>query len=344
MKPQPLRLALLGFGRVAQALCRLIDCQRDRLATIGAEFVVVAVASRSLGVAYDAAGLCLADLAAGGAGVTFAPWRPGEDGVTLASTVHADVLVELTTLDIASGQPAIAHIEAALASGKHVVTANKGPIAWDYVRLSRLSADYGRRLLFEATVMDGAPVFNLFRHCLRGCRVTGISGILNSTTNVILEKMGEGLTFAAALAAAQAMGVAEADPTFDIDGHDSAAKLAALANVLMDAGITPVAVQREGIRYICQHDIAAAAAAGQTIKLLCEARRHPGGEVCAQIGPQSLPVGHPYSSVSGTSSVLTLETDLLGRLTITEESPGLEQTAYGVLADLVEVSSLRTST
>ncbi|MDP2873357.1 MAG: homoserine dehydrogenase, partial [Bacillota bacterium] len=237
-----------------------------------------------------------------------------------------------------------AHIEAALRSGKHVVTANKGPIAWDYDRLSRLAADCGRRLLFEATVMDGAPVFNLARNCLRVCQVTSISGILNSTTNVILEKMGEGLTFAAALAAAQAMGVAEADPALDIDGHDSAAKLAALANVLMGAGMTPVAIGRNGIRHISLDDIAAAAAQGKTIKLLCEAWHTAGGEFQACIRPQALPAGHPYSGVAGTSSILTLQTDLLGRLTITEQSPGLEQTAYGVLADLVEIACLNAST
>lgn len=336
---KPLRLALLGFGRVAQALCGLIDCERDRLSGLGARFAVVAAAARRRGVAVDHTGLDLADLAAGGARTAFRPWVPGEDGVSFAARSDADVLVELTTLDIYSGQPAIAHVEAALGSGKHVVTANKGPIAWDYARLSRLAAASGRRLLFEAVVMDGAPVFSLVRHCLPGCRVTGIHGILNSTTNVVLEKMGAGLTPSEALAAAQAMGVAEADPSLDLDGWDSAAKLAALANVLMDAGITPPRVEREGIGRIGPCDLAAARADGRVIKLLCEAgTTAPGGRVWARVAPCALPAGHPYAAVCGTSSVLTLSTDMLGELTITEHVPGPQQTAYGVLADLMALA------
>ncbi|MDP2871146.1 MAG: homoserine dehydrogenase, partial [Bacillota bacterium] len=180
---KPLRLALLGFGRVAQSLCGLIDREWERLAALGVELVVIAAASRRRGVAASPRGLDLADLAAGGAGVAFRHWGPGEDGASFAALTDADVFVELTTLDIRSGQPAIAHIKAALLSGKHVVTANKGPIAWDYARLAALAAECGRRFLFEATVLDGAPVFSLVKRCLPACRVTGISGILNSTTN-----------------------------------------------------------------------------------------------------------------------------------------------------------------
>lgn len=338
---KPLRLALLGFGRVAQALCGLIDRERERLAGLGAEFLVVAAASRTRGVACDPSGLSLGGLAAGGAAAGFRPWAPGEDGLSFAVQVDADVLVELTTLDATSGQPAIAHIEAALSSGKHVVTANKGPIAWDYGRLAGLAAACGRKFLFEATVMDGAPVFSLVRRCLPACRVTGIQGILNSTTNVILEKMGEGLGPAEALAAAQAMGVAEADPSLDTDGHDSAAKLAALCNVLMGAGLTPPDVTRSGIRNITRGEIVAAAVQGKVIKLLCEARLMPDGCVKAAVRPDLFPVSHPFASIAGPSSILTIQTDLLGELTIAEQSPGLEQTAYGVMADLLSLAPVQ---
>ncbi len=204
-----------------------------------------------------------ADQAAG-----FAPWPQGWDGADFARNVSADVLVELTTLDVSSGQPAIRHIEEALQSGKHVVTANKGPIAWAYRRLEALARKHGRRFLFEATVMDGAPVFGLYRHCLRGCRVTGISGILNSTTNVILGRIAAGDSYREGLATAQAMGVAEADPTLDVDGWDPAAKLCALANVLMGAELTPLQVRRLGIRHLTPSHVRAAGSRGAVIKLV----------------------------------------------------------------------------
>jgi len=353
----PLTVGILGFGRVARALCGLIAEQRERISALGVGLRIVAVASRRRGVAEGPEGLDLEALSAGGRDVPFRPWREGgdedqgegEDGATFARLAPGDVLVELTTTDVHSGQPAIAHVEAALKAGKHVVTANKGPVAWDYERLRAVASARRRAFLFEAAVMDGVPVFSLVRRCLPGCRVTGVRGVLNSTTNYILDSMAEGLSFEDSLAGAQALGIAEADPSLDIDGWDPAAKLCALANVLMGVRLTPPQVKRCGIRDVRPSDLRAARARGKTVRLICEARLSGHGAtgedpgpvpVAAVVEPREVDATDPLACVTGTSSVLTISTDLLGDLTITEKDPRLAQTAYGVLTDLLEVARL----
>ena len=157
------------------------------------------------------------------------------------------VLVETTTLAIADGQPAIRHIEAAIDAGCHAVTANKGPVAFAYRRLRDRAAAAGVSFLFEGAVMDGVPVFNLVRETMPAVTVRGFRGVVNSTTNHILTALENGDAFAPALARMQAEGIAEADASLDVDGWDAAAKTAALANVLMDADLTPHLVDRTGI-------------------------------------------------------------------------------------------------
>src|SRR5262249_55096400 len=182
--------------------------------------------------------------------------------------------VELTPLDIPGrAAAAIAHIREALERGRHVITANKGPLAWAYRPLRDLARRQNRAFLYETTVMDGAPVFNLVQTCLRGNTLQRIEGILNSTTNYILCAMEKGQSLEEAVAAAQALGVAEADPRNDLDGWDAAVKTAALANVLLDAEITPEQVERESMAAITPRTIQATLARGRRIKMVCEAWR-----------------------------------------------------------------------
>ena len=175
------------------------------------------------------------------------------------------VVIETTTLDIARGEPAIRHIRTALAGGAHVVTANKGPVAFAYRSLARAAERADRRWLFEGAVMDGVPVFNLVRETLPAVNVLGFRGVVNSTTNFILTAMEQGQSFDAALAEMQARGIAEADPSLDVDGWDAAAKTAALANVLLGAGITPHRVERHGITADAGRRAVAARAAGRRL-------------------------------------------------------------------------------
>lgn len=340
-----MRLILVGFGHVGRDLARIIaDRYRNR-------FKVVAIVTGRHGSLADPGGIDLQAVLCGGLG---GPQGTTPSALEVINSVEAETVVELTPLNIFSGRPAIDHVEAALKTGKHVVTANKGPIAWDYERLAALARQVGRRLLFEPTVMDGTPVFNVARYGLRGCRVTGFSGILNSTSNFILARMEEGASTAEAIAEAQRRGFAETDPTLDVEGWDAAAKVAALANVLMGAGMTPLMVERRGITGITAADLAAARAAGETIKLVGEAYLAGSGEggepgeaggsgeagepgLVARVEPRRVPLGSDLGRVGGTTSILTLKTDMMGDLTIIEHEPALMQTAYGVLNDLLEI-------
>ena len=246
----------------------------------------------------------------------------------------ADVLFEATSLSPGDGQPAIDHIRAALEAGAHAITANKGPIVHAFEELSSLAVSKGRRFLFESTVMDGVPIFALYRDNLPLVHLHGFRGILNSTTNVVLSGMEDGLSFADSLAKAQQIGIAETDPTNDIDGWDAVVKVAALIRVLMGVPIRLEEIQREGIGKLSGEAVRAARADGKPYKLVCRARRTDEG-VTASVGPVQVPLSDPLAWVAGTSSIVYFETDIFPGLAIAENNPGLEATAYGMLADFV---------
>ncbi len=254
------------------------------------------------------------------------------------AAAEADVLFEATSLNIENGQPAVEHIRAALNHGAHAITANKGPIVHAYRELRDLAANKGKRFLFESTVMDGVPIFSLFDQ-LPAIHLQGFHGILNSTTNVILSQMEEGLTFDEALKKAQELGIAETDATHDIDGWDAAVKTAALITVLMgsnenDMPIRLDQIQREGIRDLTPQAVRTARRDGWAFKLVCRARRSANG-IEASVRPEKVLSTQPMAKISGTSSYIYFETDIFPGLAITEENPGLYATAYGMLADFI---------
>lgn len=252
------------------------------------------------------------------------------------SAARADVLFEATSLNVESGQPAVDHIRAALDHGAHAITANKGPIVHAYRELRDLAAARGQRFLFESTVMDGVPIFSLFPQ-LPLIHLQGFHGILNSTTNVILGEMENGLSFDDALSKAQALGVAETDATYDIDGWDAAVKTAALITVLMDVPIRLDQIAREGIRDLTPQALRNARRDGWPFKLVCRARR-VGNEVQASVQPEKVHGSEPMARIAGTSSYIYFETDIFPGLAITEENPGLYATAYGLFADFVRAA------
>jgi homoserine dehydrogenase len=252
---------------------------------------------------------------------------------------RADVLFEATSLNVENGEPAIEHLRAALEHGTHAITANKGPIVYAYEELRDLARQRGRRFLFESTVMDGIPIFSLFRENLPLLHLQGFRGILNSTTNVILDGMEEGLSFEEALQKAQAIGVAETDARHDLEGWDAAVKVAALVRVLMGEPIRLQEIAREGILGLTSEQVRAARSAGTPYKLVCEARRGTRG-VEARVGPRQLPLTDPLARVAGTSSIVYFETDIFPGLVLTEENPGLYATAYGMLADFIRAAGM----
>lgn len=255
------------------------------------------------------------------------------------ATVPAEIVVEITSLAPESGQPAIRHCEAALRNGKHVVTANKGPVAYAYRRLRDLAHSRGLQFRFESAVMDGAPIFSLVEKALPATRVRGFRGVINSTSNLVLTMMAAGRTRDEAVAEAQRIGVAEADPSYDLDGWDATVKVCALMNVLMDADVRPQMIERTGIGGITADDLAAAARAGGTIKLVAEAWEARNGTLHGRVAPQTLPLTDPLATLTDTSNMLILRTDTMGDLAIGEYDGGTTQTAYGVLADILHIAT-----
>lgn len=350
--PGGVRLLLVGFGRVGRALAEiLVETRADGSSHPGLAarpelegLRVVGITTGSRGALAEPAGIDLAsalDAVRGGGRFTpeHAAWSDLDTDGAVA-TLDYDVLVELSPLSVSGrGAPALGWVRTALDRGRHAVSANKGPVAWGYRELSALAAERGVSFLFESAVMDGAPVFNLARHCLPGATVERVEGVLNSTTNVILEGMAEGLSFEAALDRARQAGVVEADPEDDLAGWDAAVKLACLASVLMGAELRPEEVGRTDVRGISAERLAAARANGRRLKLVAKAERKEDGAVRGRVEAVELPSEDPLAQVAGTSSALRLVTDLPGRLVIVEEEPDLRTTAYGVLADVLDLPS-----
>ena len=269
---------------------------------------------------------------------------PHNDVGEWLSAARANVLFEATSLNVETGEPAITHIRAALDHGAHAITANKGPIVHAYRELRDLAKARGKKFLFESTVMDGVPIFSLFEQ-MPTVHVQGFHGILNSTTNVILSEMEEGLSFDDALGKAQALGIAETDATHDIDGWDAAVKTAALINVLLlsnenDIPVRLQDIEREGIRDLTPQALRNARRDGWPFKLVCRAQR-VGGGVEATVGPEKVLSTSPMGKITGSSSYLHFETDIFPGLAVTEENPGLYATAYGMLADFVRATGAR---
>lgn len=244
-----------------------------------------------------------------------------------------DVLFEMTSLNAPTGQPAIEHLIAALESGAHAITANKGPVVHGYRELMALAKEKKKQFLFESTVMDGVPIFSLFSRGLPVMDLRGFSGVLNSTSNVVLSEVERGRSFDEAVKRAQAMGVAETDPTQDLDGWDSAAKVAAIATVLMGIPTHIDDVQRTGIRQLSEEKIRSVRAAGMRYKLVCRVERRGDGVDC-RVAPELLLLSDPMAGLEGTSSAIRFDMDVFG-LSMVEHNPGLDATAYGLLADFL---------
>jgi homoserine dehydrogenase len=338
-------LALAGFGHVGRRFAELLAERRGHLIQdYGLDCRIVGIATRRHGAIFSADGVDVVGSENAGE-----RWRPSRtharepastaDLIAALATSNAPlrILIETTTLAIADGQPAITYVDQAIDAGCHVVTANKGPVAFAYRRLRDQARAAGMSFLFEGAVMDGVPVFNLVRETMPAVTVRGFRDVINSTTNHILSALEDGEDFAPALARMQAEGIAEADPTLDIDGWDAAAKAAALANVLMDGELTPHDVKRTGIGPGTATDARAARARGQRLRLIASAGRSPSGQVTASVGPRELAATDLLAGLRGTANALVLQTDLLGDVAIHQLGGGLTMTAYALLSDLITI-------
>jgi homoserine dehydrogenase len=317
-----MKLALIGYGNVGQAFARLLEKKRSAY-----PFRITAIHTARHGTAYDDHGLAVEPV--------FGPAAATID--EFLDRAKAEVVIELTTLEPATGEPAITHIRKALDRGAHVVTANKGPIAHAYHSLYEEARRRAVEMRFESTCMDGAPVFNMVRSTLPGVKVLGFTGVLNSTSKIVIAALRRGLPFDEGVDEARRLGIAEADASFDTEGWDSAAKTAALANVLMDARATPGDVDRKGIGKLTPERVQRMADNRKAVCLVSRATMTRQG-VKLRVRAEVLDDTDILASVQGTSNLLLLHTDLMGTVGTVSISPGVEQTAYGVFSDLVDIA------
>lgn len=335
-----MKIALVGFGVVGQGLLEILrDKGAELKARYGFEAQVVAVATRSKGTLYQPDGLDIVGLLAAAQAGHFNQYSDAaglirnQDILTLIKACNADVMVECSHTNLKTGQPALDYCYAAFDSGKDVVLANKGPVAVAYGDLVARASKNGRQLRFEATVMAGTPSIRLAMQALAGCTISEARGILNGTTNYILTQMEGGMSYAEALAQAQQLGYAEADPAGDVEGWDAAGKVIILARALFNSPITMADMDVKGITGISSEDVKAAAAAGEKWKLVARVTAQGGS-----VQPMRVKLSNPLAAVSGATNAITYTTDLLGDVTLVGSGAGRLQTGFGLLSDLLDLA------
>jgi homoserine dehydrogenase len=344
-----LRLALIGFGGVNQGLLELLLSKKEDLRKVGIDAKITAVTDLRLGTVTNPAGISTDALRASiQAGLSAIPLQadPGtrvasnadlDATLKLVASDFVDVVVEATFTDPQTGEPALSHCRTALESGKHVITTNKGPIALAQQELAGIACRNGVFLKYEGTVMSGTPVLRQISTTLRGCEVTGFSGILNGTSNFVLGEVAGGKTFDAALQEAQALGYAEANPAADIEGSDVQLKVMIMANALWDAGLCRDDVPCQGITGLTEQEIRRVTTEGGAWRLVGSARRLEDGTIAAKVEPKELPAGHPLLAATGVTNAISFDTDVLGSVTVTGPGAGRVETAFAILSDLIDI-------
>ena len=339
-------LALIGFGNVARALARLLLRKQDALKSqYDVTFSFTGISTGRHGFAVNPDGLDIEEaLGLVESGKSLSPLSSFPLNETLSVIQHsqAHVMFENSPVNTQTGQPALDHIRTALELGMHAITANKGPVVHGYRELTALAQSKGKAFLFESTVLGGSPLFSVFRETFPLAELSSFQGILNATTNIILSRMENGESYEDAVKYCQSVGVAETDPTNDVDGWDAAIKVAALITVLMDTPFTPQQVNPIGIRGITRDMIEKASAEGKRYKLVCSVEK-AGDQIHARVAPELVGASSPLYGMMNSSTGVTFRTDVLPDYSITvSEREGMAggpvETAYGLFADFVNLA------
>lgn len=337
------KLAFIGFGNVGRALAQLLIRKQSVLEKdYGITFSITGIATGRHGFAVNPNGLDIDkvfEIIEGGKSISPLSTFQVQDSLAVIQHSQADVMFENSPVNHSTGQPAIDHCKAALNLGMHVSTANKGTVVHGYRELTTLAKSKNKKFYFESTVLGGSPVFSVFRETMPAADLMSFRGVLNSTTNIILSRMENGETFDQAVKYCQSIGVAETDPTNDVDGWDAAIKVAALVAVLMDRPFTPQQVERKGIREITPAMIAQAKVEQKRYKLVCSAERN-GNQIKARVAPELVTVSDPLYGMENSTTGVAFRTDVLGDYSIIESEregmiAGPEPTAYGLFADFI---------
>ncbi len=331
-------IALIGFGTVAKGLCEILKEKKSYLNNkYNFDYAIVAVADFAYGNVYNPDGLDIDQMIKEAeAKQKFTKDRTNLETEDLIKQCNANIVCELTYTDLKTGGPAIGFCKAALSSGKHVVTSNKGPAALYYPEMKKLADENGVKFMIEGTVVAGTPIINLTDGPLAGCEISKIRGILNGTTNYMLTEMEKGMGYADVLKVAQDLGYAEADPTGDVEGHDARGKVTILANIVMGASLKISDVSCEGITKISKEDIADAKAKNARWKLIGSVEKKD-GKVIGSVAPEMIDLSHPLAGVMGATNALTFTTDLLGDVTIVGAGAGKIETGFSILTDMLAI-------
>lgn len=343
-----IRIIVCGFGNVGRAFTRLVARKQEDLKNrYGIIPQINAVVDIGGAAVADRQGLPLEhlrELADNGQAIeTMASYgRPGISGVEILRSLSADVLVEATPTNLVDGEPARAHINAALKNGMDVITANKGPIVLFYRDLQDRIQSSGGRLFMSAATAAALPTLDVGKLCTAGARIQAVEGILNGTTNYILTRMGrEGCDYATALQAAQDLGIAETDPTLDVEGFDTRNKIILIANQLFDQCLGIADVDTVGITGVSRETMDRARADGRVIKLIGSARWE-NNRLCVKVAPEALDANHPLAGVHLSEKGISFDTDTMGRITVTGGHSSPTGAAAALLKDLIHARCFQT--
>lgn len=326
-----IKIAIIGFGTVGQGVAEVLIEKKEYLTKVVGDYKVVAVA--------DSKGSITGDFDLNHALKVKRDKKRLPDGLTaleIVKNLDFDLLIETTTTNIEDGEPGLTHIKEALKRGKDVITSNKGPLVVSYKDLMKISKKNNCNLLFEATVGGAMPVIKFVRRCLAGNKILSIKGILNGTCNYILSRMEkEKMPFKQILAEAQELKIAEADPSYDVDGIDAASKLVIVANALLDIDAKLKDVKITGIREITPEAFDVAMEKGYTIRLIAEV----GNEL--KVSPRLIPLNHPLV-LQGTLNALQIKTDLAGDVVVVGKGAGKRETASAIISDFIDLYANQT--
>ncbi len=330
-KQETVRVTIIGFGYVGRGVAEVIKRKHDAIARKhGIDLKIVGIADLK-GSIVNENGLREEEIM---------NLRTGKNLKEISSLdvikeVEHDVMVETTPTNVDNGEPGLTHVLTALESDRHVVTSNKGPIALEYKRVTELAAKRGKELRFEASVGGAMPIISLVRENLAGNGVISIEGILNGTCNYILTRMAEEkLPYEHVLKEAQGLGIAEADPSKDIEGIDTAVKLVILANSIFDMNAAYKEVEVTGITEITPEALKLADDEGYVIKLIGEVDN----DGSLKVAPRLVAKGNPLN-VGGTLNVATIKTDLAGEITVIGKGAGPIEAASAILSDIIGIYS-----
>ena len=334
-----MRIVMVGFGNVGQALARILLKDMSRIVESHGFEPKVTMIMDSQGSCMSGQGLDLAQVLKVKEKYGTVAKYPGKSNwdsntASTISDVEAEVLVETTPSNFQDGEPGLSNIKTALASGKHVVTANKGPLALAMPALLELANHKGMRLRFSGTVGGGTPFLDFAAKCLPGERIVTVRGILNGTSNYVLTRMEEAsLSFKRALGEARAKGYAEADPTNDIRGFDTAAKIVIIANWILKQRMSIKGMSIEGIESVTPSQLKRAHASGSRVKLVGSLQ-----DSKASVGPEKVALNDPVC-VPGTLNAVTFSTEHAGDVTLIGPGAGGERTASAIIRDLVDIKN-----